>query len=118
MKTKKCLVLLVCLTLFVSIVAGCNDSSSTVTSGSKTITVNYLKQTAKFKNVTFYDHYSNKKVTLSGEVYFVSGFSAGTNEAVFIYDKKTYAAKIVISKDGSILKVYYSDTKYDTYKKK
>lgn len=112
------MVLLVCLTLFVSIVTGCSDSSSTLTSGSKTITVNHLNQTAKFKNVTFYDYYSNRKLTITGEVYFVSGFSAGTREAVFIYGKKTYAAKVVISKDGSILKVYYSESKYDTYKKK
>lgn len=120
MKSKKCLILVLCLTLLMSVMTGCggSDNSDTLTSGKKTITVNYINSTGKFKNVTFYDYISQREVTITGDVYFSSGLQKGAKEAVFTYKKQTYAAKIAMSNDYNTLKIYRSNGKYDTYKKK
>lgn len=120
MKAKKCLILVMCLTLLISVMTGCggSDNKDTLASGKKTITINYLTGNATLKNVTFYDYLSGTKKTVSGKITVISGFTAGTNEAVFLYGGNTYAAKVEVSTTGSTIKIYYSDTKYDTYKKK
>ena len=111
-----------CLTLLMGVMTGCggSDNKDDFATGNKTITIYHLANKAKFKNVTFFNEASGVRetVTISGTVQFFNNFTPDADKISFTYNGKTYGAKVKVSKDNKTIKVYYTDTKYDTYKKK